>query len=106
VTQPAAVAAQPSETDMSEPVAYASLPPTPQMMGAGLSFDRLVVWARKAVELLREHGDTAIDVVEDVFKLWQSISNRDLTGVLAAFASGQRNVEKIIEAIRNEFGIE
>jgi hypothetical protein len=91
---------------MSEPVAYASLPPTPMMMGAGLSFDRLVVWARKAVELLREHGDTAIDVVEDVFKLWQSISNRDLTGVLAAFASGQRNVEKIIEAIRNEFGIE
>ena len=57
-------------------------------------------------ERRREHGDTAIDVVEDVFKLWQSVSNRDLTGVLAAFASGQRNVEKIIEAIRAEFGID
>jgi len=91
---------------MSEPVAYASLPPTPQMQSVGVSFGSLVAFARKAIDLLQEHGDTIIDTVEDVFRVWQGVSNRDLTGVLAAFASGQRNVEKIIEAIRNEFGID
>jgi hypothetical protein len=104
--QPAAVAAQPSETDMSEPVAYASLPPTPMMQSYGVSFGGLVAFARQAVEWLRENGDTVIDVIEDGFRLWQGVSNRDLSAILAAFASGQRNVEKIIEAIRNEFGLE
>lgn len=91
---------------MSEPVAYASLPPTPQMMGAGLSFGSLVEYARKAVNLLETTGDTFVDLLEDGFRLWQAVSNRDLSGVLAAFASGRDNVEKIVKAIKDEFGIE
>lgn len=90
---------------MSEPVAYASLPPTPMMQSVGLSFSGLVEFARKAVHLLETTGDTFVDLLEDGFKLWSAVSSRDLSGVLAAFASGQKNVEAIIAAIRAEFGI-
>ena len=91
---------------MSEPVAYASLPPTAQMMGAGLSFGSLVEWARKAVNLLQTTGDTFVDLLEDGFRMWQAISSRDLSGILAAFASGKDNVEIIVKAIKDEFGID
>jgi phage-related protein len=88
---------------MSEPVSYASLPPTPMMQSVGLSFGSLVEWARKAVNLLQTTGDTFVDLLEDGFRMWQAISSRDLSGILAAFASGKDNVEIIITAIRNEF---
>lgn len=90
---------------MSEPVAYASLPPTPMMQGVGLSFPDLIAYARKAVDLLQAVGDDAVDLLEVGFRMWSAISNRDLSGVLAAFADGKRSVESIIAAIRTEFGI-
>lgn len=87
------------------PVAYGSLPPTPMMATVGLSFGGLVEFARKAVHLLQTTGGEFIDLLETGFKLWSAISSRDLGGILRAFSDGRRNVEAIIAAIKEEFGI-
>lgn len=75
------------------------------MAQAGLSFDSLMTYARKTIELLQTTGDEFLDLAEQGFKMWNAISSRDLSGILAAFAAGQRDVEVIIKAIRDEFGI-
>ncbi len=90
---------------MSEP-AFCSSPVPAQMAAAGLSWPSLIDYARKAVNLLQSVGDDAIDVAEAGFRAWAALSERDLSGVLAAFADGQRSVNKIIAAIRLEFGLE
>jgi hypothetical protein len=108
--QPAAEPADTLVPDAPEqpqpPTAYGSLPPTPLMGQVGLSFGGLVEFARKAINLLQTTGDTFIDLLETGFKLWSAISSRDLGGILRAFSDGQRSVEAIIKAIRDEFGIE
>jgi len=84
---------------------YTTLPPTPAMAQAGLTFGGLVDYARRAIDLLRSTGDAFVDVLESGFKLWTAVAGRDLGGVLAAFAQGRADVNQIIDAIRAEFGV-
>ena len=76
----------------------------PMLAKVGLSFDSIETYARKTIDLLKTTGDTFIDLAEQGFKLWSAFTSRDLTGILAAFANGQRDVEAIIKAITAEFG--
>lgn len=90
---------------MSEP-AFCSAPVPAAMATAGLSWPSLIGYARKAVDLLQAVGDTAIDAIEDGFQAWAALSGRDFTTLFAEFASAQRNIQKIIDAVKKEFGLE
>jgi len=76
---------------------------SPMLAKVGLSFDSIVDYARKTIHLLTTTGDTFLDVAEQGFKLWSAFTSRDLTGILAAFANEQRDVQAIIAAIQQEF---
>jgi len=78
---------------------------SPMLAKAGLSFDSIVDYARKTIDLLTTTGDTFLDLAEQGFKLWSAFTARDLTGILAAFANGQRDVNAIIAAIQKEFSL-
>ena len=88
-----------------QPFVYASAPPTKEMASVGLSFPDLISYARQTVHFLQVNGESFIELAEIGFKTWSAISARDLTGVLAAFADGQRTVTTIIAAIKAEFGV-
>jgi 2-polyprenyl-3-methyl-5-hydroxy-6-metoxy-1,4-benzoquinol methylase len=90
---------------MSEPVAYASLPPTPMMQSVGLSFSDVIDFARDAIDLIRENGDRFLSMIENTFKAYSAITSRDLSALLAALADGKRDLEAIIAAIRETFGV-
>lgn len=77
---------------------------SPMLAKVGLSFSSIEDYARKTIDLLKTTGDTFLDLAEQGFKLWSAFTSRDLTGILAAFANGQRDVEAIIKAIEAEFG--
>lgn len=90
---------------MSEKKQPEPMQATPMMAAAGLSFDSLMTYARKTIELLQTTGDEFLDLAEQGFRMWNAISTRDLSGILAAFAAGQRDVQAIIAAIKKEFDI-
>lgn len=90
---------------MAEP-AFCSAPVPEAMAVAGLSWPSFIDFARRAVNAIQTGGDAAIDLAEAGFKAWSALAQRDISGVLAAFADGQRSVAKIIAAIKAEFEIE
>lgn len=78
--------------------------PTPMMAAAGLSFGDVEVFARKSVKLLRENGDTFLDMIEGCFKAYRALTGRNFIGVFAAINETHGNVVKLIDAINAEFG--
>ena len=84
---------------------YAALPPTPEMVAAGFGFPDLIDFAQKAVDLLQAHGDEVVDILRTGFKLWTAISGRDLMGIMTELNNVVVDVQALIAAIRQEFGL-
>jgi hypothetical protein len=84
---------------------YAQMPPTDQMVAAGFGFPDLIDYAQKAVDLLQAHGDEVVDLLRTGFRLWTAISGRDLMGIMLELNKATVDVQKLIAAIRNEFGL-
>lgn len=85
--------------------AYASQPPTPQMQAVGLSFGDVVDYAQQAVDILQKHGDAAVGLLRTGFKLWVAISGRDFLGIMTELNKAVVDVQALIKAIQDEFGV-
>lgn len=80
-------------------------PTTAAMQAVGFDWFSLEKYAAEAIHALQTSGDSVIDLIHQGFVMWAAISGRDLAGIMAAFASGQRDVNAIIAAIKAEFGL-
>lgn len=81
--------------------------PVPQEMTAvGLDWTGVVAYARGAIRFLQDHGDTAIDAIEAGFRAFKAITARDMMGIFAALSEVTVDVQKLIAAIREEFGLD
>lgn len=98
----------PAETPDPEPkgAALMAMPPTPMMAGVDLDWSGVIAYARGAIRFLKEHGDTAIDALEAGFRAFKAITGRDMMGIFAALSELTVDVQNLIAAIREEFGIE
>lgn len=81
---------------------------TPLPVGAvevGFSWFDAEVQIRHVINLLETQGDTALAVVKGSLKLIKLATQRDMLGVFAELNSVTVNVQKLVEAIKAEFGI-
>lgn len=58
-----------------------------------------------AITILEKDGETVKDAVSNGLKFVQSVTGRDLTGILTALQAEQADFSKIIADIRAEFGL-
>lgn len=85
---------------MSEPMQE-----TPQMAKMGISFLSIEGYAKKALDLLRAHGDDFIGVVDAGFRAFMALTTRDFPTLFAALNDANKNADSLIAAIKAEFGI-
>lgn len=62
-------------------------------------------YAKKAIELIQNQGEVVLDSIHNAFLLVQSLTNKDLSGVLAALAAEQKDLNQIIQAIKEAFSL-
>lgn len=90
---------------MSQHQALESTPPTQAMQAVGLSFVDVIGYARKAVQLLQDHGDEFIDLVDAGFRAIKAVSGKDFPALFVALNDVNRNAQTIIDAIKQTFNI-
>lgn len=78
---------------------------TPQMAKVGLTFASIEDYARKAVDLLKAHGDDVLGLVDAGFRAFMALSTRDFPTLLAALNDVNKNATTVYTAIVAEFGI-
>lgn len=83
----------------------AAAPPTPPMAAVGLDFSGVLTYARKAVDLIQQHGDDVLDMLAAGFRAFAAVTGRDMIGVLAALSDANRSGQVVVAAIQAEFGI-
>lgn len=88
------------------PAAFASMAVPAPMAAVGLDWSGVVAYARGAIRFLQDHGETAIHAVEAGFRAFKAITQRDMMGIFAALSEVTVDVQKLIEAVREEFGLE
>ena len=86
-------------------------PPIPMMntvRGQVVDFNFMdaVAYAKKAVKVLQQAGDLAIEVVVAGFAMYTAFTDRDLTGLFANLKVAGTDVQKIIAIIKAEFQLE
>lgn len=90
---------------MSKENALASAPPTQAMQQVGLSFIDVIGYAKKSVQLLQEHGDEFIGMIDAGFRAFQAITGRNYPALFDALNDVNRNTRSVIDAIRQTFNI-
>lgn len=93
--------------------AYAAMPPTEQMVAAGFGFPDLIGYATNAVDFLEKHAAGSIEILRDSvellrtgFRMWGWISQRDFMSIMLELNKATVDVQALIQAIKDEFGIE
>lgn len=79
--------------------------PTPMMVQYGFDWSKVIDYAKKSVKLLQEQGDTIVDIIQAGFIGIKAITNRDMLGIFAALSDVAVNTQKLIDAIKLEFGL-
>lgn len=78
---------------------------TAKMGAVGIDWLGINGIVQHVIHLLNTEGPAAARVCADILKLVQGISDRDLSGIIAALVSGETDVAKVVADIRAEFGI-
>lgn len=68
-------------------------------------FVDVVGYAQKAIDLLKKEGDAVVDALKTGFELVQAVTKKDIGGVLIALSKEKKDVEEIIAAIKDAFGL-
>lgn len=80
-------------------------PPTPAMALHGVDWFGVKTYAQKAIKLIQNNGDKFLDMLELGFKGIAALTQRDLSGLLQLFSEGSAKLDEIVQAIRDEFGL-
>ena len=70
-----------------------------------MNFVDVMGYARKAVNLIKEEGDTALALVEDGFNFFSAITGKDYPKIFDALSKGRGHAEEVINAIRQTFNL-
>lgn len=84
---------------------FASLPPTAEMHKCKISFLDVEGYAQKAIDLLNATGKQWTSLLHDAFLVYQGITGRDFSAVLAALNDINAQAQDIVDAIKATFGI-
>lgn len=94
------------EFDMAAAAVPPAVPPaTPMMAGVGLDWSGVRTFAERSIRLVRDHGPEFLDMIEAGFKAFKAITGRGFVGIFAAINDVNRDLNAIIAAIKDEFGI-
>lgn len=83
----------------------ASAPPTAEMQAVGMSFLDVQEFAQHLLSLLQSQGQTVLDLVATGMKLVKAVTARDLLGIFTELNAATIDIQKLIDAIKAEFGI-
>ena len=87
--------------------AFSTSAPVPEPMGAvGLDWTGVRAYAEKAIKLIQDHGHEFLDMIDAGFRAFKAITSRDMLGIFAALNDVTVDLQKLIAAIKDEFGIE
>lgn len=78
---------------------------TIQMETSGLSWVNVRSVVERILKILQDEGKTGLDIVESLLKMIGYFTTRDVSGILAMIKEVTDSVEKVINAIREEFGV-
>jgi hypothetical protein len=80
--------------------------PTAEMTAAGLSWPDVTDLAQHCIALLESQGPTALRLVGNTLRLIAAVSRRDMIEIFALLNATYTDVQKLVAAIKAEFGIE
>lgn len=83
----------------------AAAPPTPMMAAVGLNWSDVFEYAKTAVRLIQANGDDVIDAFAAGFRAFAALGSRDFLALFAAVGDANRSAQKVVDAIRQEFGL-
>lgn len=91
---------------MSTPMPFsASAPPTPMMSQVGISFLDVKTQAEHVIHLLETQGANALEIVRGIIRMIAFFTARDMLGVFSELAAAHVNVQNLIQAVKDEFGL-
>lgn len=97
---------EPTEPEPKGAAAFAAMTSTPEMAAVGLDWTGVYAFAEQAVQLVQDHGDKFLSLLRNGFKAFQAITGRDFMGIFAALNAASVDLQELIAAIKEEFGIE
>lgn len=78
---------------------------TPQMAKVGLSFTSIEGYAKNALQLLKDHGDDVLAVVDAGFRAFMALSTKDYPTLFAALNDANKSAETIYNAVKTQFNL-
>lgn len=81
-------------------------PIPPLMKAVKLNWLSILGMAEHCVNILQSEGETVLDIVRGIMKMIQAVSERDLFTIFAQLNKTTADVNKVVDAIKKEFGIE
>jgi hypothetical protein len=83
----------------------AARPVTAKMQAVGFGWGDVTDLASHLANLLERDGPTVAHIVKNGLRLIAAITDRDLSGIIAALESGRGDIYQIVADIRAEFGL-
>lgn len=82
-----------------------SAPCPPAMAAVGLDWSGVKTFAEKSIRLIQDHGAEFLDLIDAGFRAFKAVTSRDFLGIFAAMTDANRDLNAIIAAIKDEFGL-
>lgn len=94
-----------SQPPVKGAAAFASMEANPEMEAVGLDWSGVYSFAEQAIQLVQDHGDKFLSLLRNGFKAFQAITGRDFMGIFTALNAATVDLQALVQAIKDEFGI-